>query len=178
MDYVNGTGDYKGKGLSASSAPKAGKAKIDMKQFPKDTDALSALLGGQVDAYFADSPVAGYYTIQHPDAVRAVGAHRSASPRTASASRRTSRSCRRGRPALLSKMVTTGRTSQILQKYGLEDGATRLSTSNGSHGQPMRPVRVASARRPAAAMTAGCSARGVLQVRWDFFFDSVFRPTG
>ena len=26
-----------------------------------------ALLGGQVDAYFADSPVGGYYTVQHPD---------------------------------------------------------------------------------------------------------------
>jgi hypothetical protein len=66
VDYVNGVGDYKGKGLSKACTD-AGKAKIDMKEFPKDTDALSALLGGQVDAYFADTPPAAYYTIQHPD---------------------------------------------------------------------------------------------------------------
>ena len=38
-----------------------------MQEFQKDTEALLALLGGQVDAYFADSPVAGYYTVQQPD---------------------------------------------------------------------------------------------------------------
>ncbi|HVQ22656.1 MAG TPA: ABC transporter substrate-binding protein, partial [Candidatus Saccharimonadia bacterium] len=66
VDYLNGTGDYKGKGLSATCTGK-GLGAIDVKEFPKDTEALAALLGGQVDAYFADSPVAGYYTVQHPD---------------------------------------------------------------------------------------------------------------
>jgi len=39
----------------------AGKAAINVKTFAKDSDALLALQSGQVDCYFSDSPVAGYY---------------------------------------------------------------------------------------------------------------------
>jgi polar amino acid transport system substrate-binding protein len=66
VDFLQGTGGYKGQGLSAACT-KAGLAAINVKSFGKDSDALLALQAGQVDAYFADSPVAGYYTIQHPD---------------------------------------------------------------------------------------------------------------
>ena len=52
---------------------KAGKAKISVKTFDKDSDALLALQGGQVDAYFADSPVAGVLHRPAPRPVRAVG---------------------------------------------------------------------------------------------------------
>ena len=49
--------------LSAQSAKlvKAGKKAIDIKTFPKDTDAASALKAGRVDAYFGDAPVAVFY---------------------------------------------------------------------------------------------------------------------
>ena len=40
---------------------KAGKQAINVKTFPKDTDAAAALKAGRVDAYFGDSPVAVYY---------------------------------------------------------------------------------------------------------------------
>jgi polar amino acid transport system substrate-binding protein len=40
---------------------KAGKEAINIKTFPKDTDAAAALKAGRVDAYFGDSPVAVYY---------------------------------------------------------------------------------------------------------------------
>src|SRR3954469_1027229 len=40
---------------------KAGKKAIDIRTFPKDTDAAAALKAGRVDAYFGDSPVAVYY---------------------------------------------------------------------------------------------------------------------
>ena len=45
--------------LAAESAKleKQGKKAITIKTFPKDTDAISALKAGRVDAYFADSPV-------------------------------------------------------------------------------------------------------------------------
>ena len=66
VDYLNGTGDYKGQGLSAACVAK-GKAKITVTSFAKDSDALLALQTSKVDAYFADSPVAGYYTVQHAD---------------------------------------------------------------------------------------------------------------
>jgi polar amino acid transport system substrate-binding protein len=40
---------------------KEGKQAINVKTFPKDTDAAAALKAGRVDAYFGDSPVAVYY---------------------------------------------------------------------------------------------------------------------
>jgi polar amino acid transport system substrate-binding protein len=52
--------------LAAQSAKlvKAGKKAINIKTFPKDTDAASALKAGRVDAYFGDSPVAVYYSLK------------------------------------------------------------------------------------------------------------------
>jgi polar amino acid transport system substrate-binding protein len=49
--------------LAAQSAKlvKAGKPAIGITTFPKDTDAVSALLAGRVDAYYGDSPVVVYY---------------------------------------------------------------------------------------------------------------------
>lgn len=49
--------------LAAQSAKlvKAGKKSINIKTFPKDTDAAAALKAGRVDAYFGDAPVAVYY---------------------------------------------------------------------------------------------------------------------
>jgi len=49
--------------LVAESArlAKQGKKSFAIKTFPKDTDAISALKAGRVDAYFADSPVVAYY---------------------------------------------------------------------------------------------------------------------
>ena len=68
VDALNGTGDYKGQGLSAACT-KAGKSAITVKTFDKDSDALLALQSGQVECYFTDAPVAGYYVKQHPDQV-------------------------------------------------------------------------------------------------------------
>ena len=49
--------------LAAQSAKlvKSSKKAINIKTFPKDTDAASALKAGRTDAYFGDSPVAAYY---------------------------------------------------------------------------------------------------------------------
>jgi polar amino acid transport system substrate-binding protein len=54
--------------LAAQSAKlmRAGKKAINIKTFPKDTDAASALKAGRVDAYFGDSPVAVYYVSKDP----------------------------------------------------------------------------------------------------------------
>jgi len=68
VDYVAGTGDYKGgKGLS-DACTKAGKPAIDLKQFEHDSDAILALSAGQVDVYFADYPVVANYANARPDA--------------------------------------------------------------------------------------------------------------
>ncbi len=52
--------------LAAQSARlvKEGKKAIEIKTFPKDTDAVAALKAGRVDAYFGDSPVVVYYILK------------------------------------------------------------------------------------------------------------------
>ena len=65
-DYLAGTGSYEGKGLSAACEA-AGLDPIDLRTFGRDDDALLALQSGQVDGFFTNSPVAGYYVVQHPD---------------------------------------------------------------------------------------------------------------
>ena len=130
VDYVNGVGDYKGDGLSKQCTDK-GKPKIDMKEFPKDTDALAALLGGQVDAYFADTPPAAYYTIAHAGPVRPVGrSRRSSRSRPGSASRRTRQALRDAVKAALLSMIADGSYQAILAKYHVEDGAVTPADIN------------------------------------------------
>jgi polar amino acid transport system substrate-binding protein len=120
VDFLNGTGDYEGQGLSAQCT-KAGQAKISVKTFDKDSDALLALQAGQVDAYFADSPVAGYYVVQHPDAFELSGLTLGVAKEGISISK--------DHPELkaavqraLSQIVNDGTYLKILQKYGVESG--------------------------------------------------------
>src|SRR5260370_42421945 len=69
---VQGTGAKKTGGLPADWT-KAGKPPVPVVVTQKDTDALQQLQAGKVAVYFADSPVAGYYTIQHPNDFQLVG---------------------------------------------------------------------------------------------------------
>jgi len=72
VDYLQGTGDYKGKGLPADCAA-AGKKAPTVVVTQKDTDALQQLQASKVAVYFADTPVAAYYVVQHPDQFQLVG---------------------------------------------------------------------------------------------------------
>lgn len=71
-DYLQGGGDYKGKGLPVDCT-KAGKKAPTVITTQKDTDALQQLQSGKVVAYVTDSPVAAYYTVQHPDQFQVAG---------------------------------------------------------------------------------------------------------
>ena len=71
-DYLQGTGDYLDKGLT-QACTKGGKAAINAIVTQKDADALQQLQAGKVSVYFTDSPVAAYYTVQHPDQFELVG---------------------------------------------------------------------------------------------------------
>ena len=51
----------------------AGKAAVNVVVTQKDTDALQQLQAGKVVIYSTDSPVAAYYTVQHPDLFQVVG---------------------------------------------------------------------------------------------------------
>jgi polar amino acid transport system substrate-binding protein len=72
-DYLLGTGDYKTTGGLTQECVKAGKPPVTVVVTQKDSDALQQLQAGKVAVYAADSPVAGYYTVQHPDQFEVVG---------------------------------------------------------------------------------------------------------
>jgi len=121
VDYLQGTGDYKTRGLSAACT-KAGKKPIDIMTFAKDSDALLALQGGQASAYFADSPVAGYYVIQHPEAFELSGLTLAVTKEGISIPKdRTA--LRDSVKRALNSMVADGTYLGILTKYGLQSGS-------------------------------------------------------
>jgi polar amino acid transport system substrate-binding protein len=126
VQYLNGTGDYKGQGLS-EACTKKGLPAIDAKEYTKDTEALTALLGAQVDAYFADSPVAGYYTVQHPDQFELSSIPPLQPIKVGISVPKDKTGLRDAVKAALLSMVADGTYTTILSKYGLESGALQAS---------------------------------------------------
>jgi len=126
VDFVNGTSDFKGKGLSQRCVA-AGKAAVTMTQFSKDTDALLALSAGQVDSYFADSPVAGYYTVQHPDQFELSGVTVEVVPEGISIPF-VKKGLSSAVVAALKSMMEDGAYASILDKYGLKSYGVEEST--------------------------------------------------
>jgi len=61
VSVESGTTDRDFLAQQSAKLVKQGKKAIDIKTFPKDTDAAGALVAGRVDAYFGDSPVVVYY---------------------------------------------------------------------------------------------------------------------
>jgi polar amino acid transport system substrate-binding protein len=125
-DYIKGTGDYKGKGLSMACTDK-GKSPIDLKEFEKDSDALLALSAGQVDAYFADSPVAGYYTVKQPDQFQLSGVPPLQTAKEGISVAKDKTALRDAVKAALISMINDGTYVTILKKYGVETGAIQAS---------------------------------------------------
>jgi polar amino acid transport system substrate-binding protein len=122
VQYLNGTGDYVGKGLSAACVAK-GKGAIDVHEYTKDTEALAALLGSLVDSYFADSPVAGYYTVQHADQFELSPIPPLQPIKVGISVAKDKTGLRDAVKAALISMVNDGTYLTILKKYGLETGA-------------------------------------------------------
>ena len=114
--------DYLAKTLSPACTS-TGKPAIVSKSFGKDSDALLALQSGQVDAYFADTPPAAYYTIQHPDQF-VLAPIPPLAPAFAGISVLKSNTGLRDavQQALLS-MVSDGTYLTILKKYAVDSGA-------------------------------------------------------
>jgi polar amino acid transport system substrate-binding protein len=123
VDYLKGTGDFVGKGLS-EACTKAGKPAITTKTFTKDSDALLALQAGQVDSYFADSPVAAYYTTQQPDQFELSGVTLGVALEGISVNKDDAhKDLRTAVQQALIAMIGDGTYATILTKYGLQDGA-------------------------------------------------------
>jgi polar amino acid transport system substrate-binding protein len=121
VDYVKGRGDYEGAGLSALCTD-AGKPHIVLNEVAKDDEALAALADGRADAYFVDSPAAGYHVIRHPGAFELSGLTLDEAEQGISVPK--------GKPGLkraivaaLGSMFADGAYEAILARYGVEDGS-------------------------------------------------------
>ncbi len=124
-DHLNGTGSYKASDGLSNQCVAAGKPKIDVQLFAKDSDALLALQSGKVAAYFTDSPVAGYYTVQQPtlfelvqgvvldDVVEGISVSKDKPPVESAVK------------TALQSMIDDGTYLKILTKYGVQDDAVK-----------------------------------------------------
>ena len=121
-DHLNGAGDYKpADGLNAQCVA-AGKGKIDIQPFTKDSDALLALQSNKVAVYFTDAPVAGYYTVQQPDLFELAPVLLSPVKQGISVGKDKTAVSSAVKTALKS-MIDDGSYAQILKKYGLTANA-------------------------------------------------------
>jgi len=124
--------DYLAKTLSPACVSK-GKPAIVAKSFGKDSDALLALQSGQVDAYFADTPPAAYYTIQHPDQFVLAPIPPLAPAFAGISVLKSNPGLRDAVQQALLSMVSDGTYLTILKKYAVDSGAltaTDIGTVN------------------------------------------------
>ena len=131
-DYLQGTGDYLDKGLTQACTA-AGKAAINVVVTQKDTDALQQLQSNKVVIYSTDSPVAAYYTVQHPDLFQVVGQvlepiQEGISVPCGQADCTNSPLSTVGQAVhdALKAMMADGTYQKILKQWNLEDGAVTL----------------------------------------------------
>jgi polar amino acid transport system substrate-binding protein len=128
-DHLNGTGDYKpAQGLSAMCLA-AGKTKIDVQPFAKDSDALLALQSDKVAAYFTDSPVAGYYTVQQPTLFEVVQGLILDDVNEGISVGKANTSLEASVKAALQSMIADGTYLKILTKYGVQADAVASTNS-------------------------------------------------
>ena len=123
-DHLNGTGSYKPADGLNNQCVAAGKGKIDIQPFAKDSDALLALQSGKVSAYFTDLPVAAYYVKQQPDQFELAPLNLNPVTQGIAISKDASRAqLVAGVKAALDSMIADGSYLQILTKYNLQTGA-------------------------------------------------------
>ncbi len=129
VDYLQGTGDYKGKGLPADCTM-AGKPAVNVVVTQKDSDALQQLQAGKVVAYFADTPVAGQYAAKNADQFQLVGQPIQPMPvgigvpcGAADCTNAPLTPLGQAVQTALKSIMADGTYAQILDKYGAKDSA-------------------------------------------------------
>lgn len=118
-----GTTDRDFLAAQSDKLTKAGKPAIQIKTFPKDTDAASALKAGRVDAYFGDSPVVVYYVSK--DKSFAVGGSPIAPIPIGIALRKNSPLEPKVKTAI-AKLYADGTIEKIVAKWGMTNAVTLL----------------------------------------------------
>jgi polar amino acid transport system substrate-binding protein len=132
VDYLQGSGDYTGKGLKADCA-KAGKPDVTVVTTQKDSDALQQLQAGKVVAYFADTPVAGQYAAKNPDQFELAGSPIEPAPvgigvpcGQDDCTNAPLSPLGEAVKTALKSMMADGTYAKILDKYGAKDSAVTL----------------------------------------------------
>jgi polar amino acid transport system substrate-binding protein len=131
-DFLQSAGDYKTTGM-VQICKKANLPAPNAVVTQKDSDALQQLQANKVVAYFADSPVAAYYTVQHPDQFELAGQVLNAVPEGINMPCGQS-DCTKAPlspvgtavQAALKSMVADGTYLKILTKYNLQSGAVTM----------------------------------------------------
>jgi polar amino acid transport system substrate-binding protein len=109
---------------SSKKLVKQGKKAITVVPFPKDTDALAALLAGRVDAYFADAPPAAYYATQNSSKIE-VCCH-PINPIPIGIALRKRDPLRAAMQKGVNILYATGSVKRILAKWGMTHAAVLL----------------------------------------------------
>jgi polar amino acid transport system substrate-binding protein len=136
-EHISKLSDLSGKSVSVESATtnraflttqssklvKAGKQPIQVKTFPKDTDAVAALKAGRVDAYFGDSPVVVYYVLR--DSSLAIGGAPVA-PIPVGIAIRKSDPLKSAVQKAVDRLYATGTIKRIVAKWGMTKAVTML----------------------------------------------------
>jgi polar amino acid transport system substrate-binding protein len=128
LDFLQGTGDYKGAGLS-DACVKAGKKAITVHQFEKDNDALLDLQSGKADAYFADSPAAGYAVANHASQFDLSGVTLEEAIEGISVAKNHTHLRDAVKAAVLS-MISDGKYAAILKTWGVEKNGITIDEFN------------------------------------------------
>ncbi|MDQ2854560.1 MAG: ABC transporter substrate-binding protein [Chloroflexota bacterium] len=131
LDFLQGTSDFAGKGLSDACVA-GGKAAITIKQFDKDNDALLALQSGTADAYFADSPAAGYAVENHPTQFELSGVTLEVAIEGISVAKNHT-TLRDAVKTVLLSMISDGRYGEILTTWGVTDGGLTADQVNSGN---------------------------------------------
>ncbi|WP_188675031.1 ABC transporter substrate-binding protein [Subtercola lobariae] len=108
----------------------AGQPTIETSEFQDTRQAISALTSGRIDAVFADSPIVSYAALQNPSIavadtidVTPVAAGVTKNPQLVTAV-----------SAALASLITSDAYRQVLNKYGLGDGAITDARVNFAQG--------------------------------------------
>jgi len=133
VDYLQGTGDYKGKGLGADCTT-VGKPAVTVVVTQKDSDALQQLQAGKVVSYFAAPPVARQYSAKNPAQFQLVGKAIDPAPVGIGVPCGGAADCTNAPLTPLGQAVETtlksimadGTYAKILDKYGAKDSAVTL----------------------------------------------------
>jgi polar amino acid transport system substrate-binding protein len=128
LDFLQGTSDFKGAGLS-DACVKSGKQPITIHQFDKDSDALLDLQSGKADAYFADSPAAGYAVANHASQFELSGVTLEVAIEGISVAKNHTALRDAVKTALLS-MISDGKYADILKTWGVTDGGLTADQVN------------------------------------------------